>query len=382
MIPVEFPLGRFSHTEALAALPVAPCSHRKRSPRMSPISYWTRSSARVAGAVALAATVGLVAAGCSTSSTASSAGTSGKTTSITLQTSWIPEVTFGGSYMAADKGYYKQEGLKVDIAAGGPDVDPTSQVAAGKAQIGISDAEAVAQANAKGADLVIVGAAFQSTPLAILSRASDPIKNPKGMEGRTIGVPTGDAAINQSLMKVNDLDTSKVKDVPASFDVAPLVSKKIDGLYAFYTEQPISLEEKGVKPYTFLLADYGLNYYGQVYFTTKTELADHRSTVESFMTAEVKGWQAASKDQAKVVDLTVNKYGKGTGLSKANQTEQAKRQQTLLVTPVSKKNGLLSLTKAGVTRNTTTLKTLGVESDSSLFDLSVLKDVYNGKSSL
>ena len=61
---------------------------------------------------------------------------------------------------------------------------------------------------------------------------------------------------------------------------------------------------------------------------------------------------------------------------------QAKRQQTLLVTPVSKKNGLLSLTKAGVTRNIKTLKALGVKSDSSLFDLSVLKDVFKGKSSL
>ncbi|MFT4041717.1 MAG: ABC transporter substrate-binding protein, partial [Gordonia sp. (in: high G+C Gram-positive bacteria)] len=96
------------------------------------------------------------AAGCSSASGGDSASASNGLTSLTLQTSWIPLVQFGGSYVAAHEGYYKGSGVDVDILPGGPNVDASAAVASGKADIAMANADTIARANQHGADLVII----------------------------------------------------------------------------------------------------------------------------------------------------------------------------------------------------------------------------------
>lgn len=334
----------------------------------------------VAAAIAGAAALALL-AGCSTS-TASTSDDASKTQSVTFQTSWIPLVQFGGSYVAAKKGYYEKAGVDVKILPGGPETDGLALLASQKADIAVSNADVVARANEQGADLVIIGAGFQKSPLAIMSLASDPIDTPADMKGKKIGVPSGDEGTHAAFLKVNGLTDKEVTSVPVSFDVAPTTSKQVAGQYVFATEQPISAEEKGFKTHSMLLADHGLNVYAQVYVVTKSYLASHRTAVEDFMKGEIEGWQDYAEDQTEAVDLTVNEYGKDQKLSVENQTEQAKLQLPLLETDVTKAHGLFWMDSADIDANLATIKALGISADDSLFDTSVLQDVYKGKSSL
>ena len=82
---------------------------------------------------------------------------------------------------------------------------------------------------------MIIAAGFQRNPLALLSLASDPIEDPEAMYGKKIGIPAGDSAAHDALVEFNDLDASQIEQVPAGFDVAPLLSGEVDGLYVFYT---------------------------------------------------------------------------------------------------------------------------------------------------
>lgn len=43
---------------------------------------------------------------------------------VTLQLKWVTQAQFAGYYVAKDKGFYKEEGLDVDIKPGGPDIAP------------------------------------------------------------------------------------------------------------------------------------------------------------------------------------------------------------------------------------------------------------------
>ncbi len=341
----------------------------------------TTSRPRGIAAVALAASaVVALLAGCSSSSTSTDA--TAATQTVNFQTSWIPLVQFGGSYVAAKEGYYAKHGVKVNILPGGPDTDGLALLASGKADVAVSNADVVARANQQGADLVIIGAGFQKSPLAIMSLASDPIKTPADMKGKKIGVPSGDEGTHAAFLAVNGLTPSDVTAVPVSFDVTPTTSHQVDGQYVFATEQPISAEEAGHKTYSMLLADHGLNVYAQVYVVTKSYLAEHRQAVEDFMAGEIEGWQAYVKDQHEAVDLTVNDYGKDQKLSVANQTEQARLQLPLLVTDTTKAHGLFWMSDQDIADNLKTIKALGITADTSLFDTSVLQDIYQGKSSI
>ncbi len=337
---------------------------------------------RIAGIAVASIAAAALLTGCASSTPSSSTSSSRAIQTINYQTSWIPLVQFGGSYVAAKEGYYKKQGVSVNILPGGPDTDGLALLASGKADIAVSNADVVARANEQGADLVIIGAGFQKSPLAIMSLASDPIKTPDDMKGKKIGVPSGDEGTHAAFLAVNGLTDTVVTSVPVSFDVTPTTSSQVAGQYVFATEQPISAEEAGFKTHSMLLADYGLNVYAQVYVVTKSYLASHRAAVEDFMKGEIEGWQGYVKDQTEAVDLTVNDYGKDQKLSVANQTEQASLQLPLLVTDTTKAHGLFWMSDNDIAANLKTIKALGITASKGLFDSSVLKDIYQGASSI
>lgn len=339
-----------------------------------PRSLRRAAAPTIAGLAAIA-----LLAGCS--STASADDASGSQ-DVVLQTSWIPGVEFAGSYLAEANGYYEDAGLSVEILPGAADVDPTAIVAAGTADTGIGEPDNVARANANGADLVIIGATFQKNPLAILSASDNPIETPEDMYDKVIGVPAVDVPQHDALIELNDLDASRIETVPVQFDVSPLVSGDVDGMYVYYTSQPETLSEQGVEPVTMLLADYGELRYGDVYFTTRDNLENRFDMLVDFMRTQVQGWGDFVDDQSQAVDLAVNEYGKDAGLSEDQQTVTAGLQVDLIETPETAEAGLLSMSKSTIDDNIATITAMGVEDvDADLFDSSVLDAVSADKGS-
>lgn len=77
--------------------------------------------------------------GCGNSSQNDTAeGTDGKT-EVTLQLKWLPSAQFTGFFVAKDKGFYEEEGLDVNILAGGSDITPATQVVNEAAQFAIAN---------------------------------------------------------------------------------------------------------------------------------------------------------------------------------------------------------------------------------------------------
>jgi ABC-type nitrate/sulfonate/bicarbonate transport system substrate-binding protein len=296
---------------------------------------------------------------------------------IRYQTSWVPNAQFASSYVADAKGYYAAAGLAVTILPGGPDVDVPSMVASGAVDIGVVGADNVALANAQGANLVIVAAGLQSNPLAMMSLSTNPIETPADMYGKTIGVPTGDNAAHQAIVAYNKLDAAQFSTAPAGFDMTPLLSGAVDGMYGYYTEQTIAIEGAGLEPASFLLADYGLDVFAQAYFVRRDTLETRRDDIVAFLRAEARGLQYMLANVDEAVDLTVNVYAADGGLKAEETARQIALLQDLIVTDETKANGLMSISARGIERNIATLTALGVQgADASLFDTSLITEVF------
>src|SRR4051794_7532434 len=73
---------------------------------------------------------------------------------------WTPNTNHTGLYVAQEKGYFKEEGLDVEIMLPG-EAGADQLVAAGKAQFGIGAQESITAARTQDIPIVSIGAILQ-----------------------------------------------------------------------------------------------------------------------------------------------------------------------------------------------------------------------------
>jgi NitT/TauT family transport system substrate-binding protein len=119
-------------------------------------------------------------------------------------------------YWAADKGYFKAEGLDVTIDQGEGSVATVTRIMSGAYDAGFSDQNAIIQNAATRSDVpVMVYMIYSKAPFALLVKADSPIKTIAEIAGKKLGSPAGGAAIKlfPLLAKKNGLDPAKVEVV-------------------------------------------------------------------------------------------------------------------------------------------------------------------------
>lgn len=271
----------------------------------------------------------------STSTSSGSGSSAGKDLGkVSVQLDWIKNTQFAGSYIADAEGYYKKNGFSsVEILTGGPDVVVEPIVVSGKATYAYTAPEFAGDAIKEGADLMVIGALFQNNPFGIMSLAKNPIKTPKDMVGKRIGVQAVNETLWQALLRINKLTESDVKKIPAQFDPAPLVNGEADGWFSFVTNEPNVLRAEGHDVVDFSLSDFGFQSYQQIIITSGKALKESRATVLAGLKSEIMGWQRNIKEPALGVKLAVEVYGKDLKLNpKAAELENASQIERMIDT--------------------------------------------------
>ncbi len=351
--------------------------------RMDRRAFLRRSAMAGAGLGALSLGGSALLSGCGSAGTKTTS--SGTPAELTMQLSWIKNAEFSGEYIADTKGYYAAAGLKgVTFLSGGPSVAQDSVVAAGKAFVGISSPDITAPAVGKGAPLVIVAAQYQKNPFAIMSLAASPLHTPQDMIGKKIGVQSTNLSVWGSFLKANGIDASKVTVFPAQFDPTPLAQKQCDGWFSFITNEPIELGAHGVATTTFLLNDFNYPLVSESYMVNKAALSDsgQRAQLKAFLTAEIQGWHDSLKDPSMGPTLSVAKYGANLGNKVSEQTKESVAQNNLILDDRTRADGILTVTPAQIEENLSTLRLSGNQVDKSLFDTSVIDQIYAEKPAL
>ena len=89
-------------------------------------------------------------------------------TEVSIQLKWLPQAQFMGYYVALDKGYYDEVGLKVNIVSGGGDIAETTAVNNGTVDFGVTWLTNLASADAGGMDLVEIAQIYQRSGLVLV----------------------------------------------------------------------------------------------------------------------------------------------------------------------------------------------------------------------
>jgi ABC-type nitrate/sulfonate/bicarbonate transport system substrate-binding protein len=299
---------------------------------------------------------------------------------VAYQLGWIKNFQFAGDYIADSKRYYQQFGLEVDLLSGGPTVNVEPTVVSGKALVGQSMPDLLANANAKGASLRCIAACYQRNVSAIISLAKTPLKTPPEMIGKRIGIQINNLVIWHSFLKLNKIDPAGITTVPVQFDFTPLVSGEVDGFFGELIDDAVQLTAEGIDIHCMPFADFGYNMLTAIYEVAADSLVDRtkRAQLVAFMKGDLLGWRDAVKDPSLAARLTVDVYGKGNGLDYKRQEASCVVANDFIVSADTRKHGLFWMSPQNVDETITALAAAGVRAKPDMFTNEILEEASEG----
>ena len=208
---------------------------------------------------------------------------------IVFATDWLAEAEHGGYYQAVAEGTYRRYGLDVEIRAGGPQVNGLQLLAAGQIDIAMADALQVMSAIEHDVPLVAIAATFQKNPTVVIAHPG--VTRLEDLKGKPIAIG---AASNTTFwpwlrQKYHFTDDQKR---PYGFSVQPFLADRSLSQQGFVTSEPFSIEQSGVRPVVFLLADYGYPPYSETLVVTRKTLDERQDALERFIRASAEGWKS------------------------------------------------------------------------------------------
>ncbi|GGM08706.1 ABC transporter substrate-binding protein [Dactylosporangium sucinum] len=268
-----------------------------------------------------------------------------------LQLQWFFQAQFAGYIAAVDKGFYKEQGLDVQLLEGGVDIVPQTVLAQGKADYAVAWVPKALASREQGAGITDVGQIFARSGTYQVAFASSNIKSPADFKGKKVGNwGFGNEFELFAGMTKAGLDPGKdVTLVQQQFDMQALLKKEIDVAQAMsYNEYAQLLEATNpatgqlYKPEDFSIIDWktvGSSMLQDAVWANTAKLSDkaYQDQTVKFLTATIKGWAYCRDNAEECRDLVV---AKGSKLGKSHQLWQM-NEVNKLIWPSSKGIGLV-----------------------------------------
>ncbi len=255
---------------------------------------------------------GLALAACGGTASTLPKGTSGLT-KVSLVLDWYPWANHTGLYLAQSRGYFKDQGLEVDIHPPSNPDDILKVVATGTDNFGISYQTDVISARAAGVPVKSVAAIVQHPLNTVMVLKSAGITRPKDLEGKKVGVPgvPSDGPLLKTMVEADGGNIAKVEQINVGFDLIPsLIGRKVDAVIGAYEVHEAAVAElQGFPVQSLRVQDWRVpDYYELVLVTSDNMIKQNADVVRKFMVAVSKGYADAQKDQAAAIDALIAGY--------------------------------------------------------------------------
>jgi NitT/TauT family transport system substrate-binding protein len=226
---------------------------------------------------------------------------------VVLLLNWYTYSEHAPFYLGKERGYFDQEGIDLDIQEGRGSGVTVQAVAAGTATFGYADVPTMIKAASKGAPVMAVGVALQTSPMSVMGFADRNIRKPEDIKGKTVAVTPGDSMsqIWPLFLKKTNLKDSEFKTVAgdAQTKLNAVINNQADLLLGYVMDQAIKLQDGTHKPvYAIRFADYGVNMVSSGIVVQKDTLKSKPDMVKRFMRAATKSLEEASKNPEVAID--------------------------------------------------------------------------------
>src|SRR6266849_8621472 len=111
---------------------------------------------------------------------------------LTVRFTWKLKGEYAPLYVALEKGYYKAEGLDVQLSEGNGAQNVLKALAAGNEKFGYGPAVAAATAISQGLPVKVVALYQTRAPRGVIAFPETPLNQPKDLEGKRLAISVGE----------------------------------------------------------------------------------------------------------------------------------------------------------------------------------------------
>ena len=216
-------------------------------------------------------------------------------TKIKMVLNWKYQGPQAWFFVAQDRGYFKAEGLDVEIDQGEGSGAPVTKIASGAYTAGFGDLNALIDFAAKrpAEAPVAVYMIYNTPPFTIAVKKDSPIKTPKDFEGKTVGGPANDGALKlfPAFAKTAKFDASKVNitNMAPNLREQMLKSGQVDGIFGFINTIWFSAKLVGLDPEKDLrfihYSSHGMDLYSNAVLFSRAFAKENPKAVQGFVKA-------------------------------------------------------------------------------------------------
>lgn len=226
---------------------------------------------------------------------------------VRLRLNWMYYGSHAGFAFGKDKGYYKDQGIDLDIRSGNGSGSAHRLVANGDSTFSYGSCASMTNLAAKGATLVSVGVIDAMGTEAIIVRPDAGVKSVADLKGKAL-LTTANAGVNTFfplVLKNAGLVEGDVKiiNVPDGALVSSYLqgAGETAGMLGGLDDKPAEIKASGgAEPVTFPYSDFGVNQVGYCVVAHADTVKNNPDLVKRFMAATVKAYTetAANPDAA------------------------------------------------------------------------------------
>jgi NitT/TauT family transport system substrate-binding protein/putative hydroxymethylpyrimidine transport system substrate-binding protein len=236
----------------------------------------------------------------------------------TLVLDFQPNAVHSGIYAAQANGYFKDEGIDLQIQEPSSTADSAKLLETGRADFAVMDINDFGIARERGLDLIAIAAIVQRPLASVIARDPEEIRRPADLAGKTIGVtgvPSDDAVLD-TVLGSGGVDPDSVHRVTIGFNaVADLAAGKVDAATAFWNAEGVELQQEGIPIREFRVDQFGAPRYPELVVATSKEECPQMGVLTAGLD---RGYRSMSRDpQGALEDLLSSVGGLDTGSERA-----------------------------------------------------------------
>src|SRR3954469_8569143 len=217
---------------------------------------------------------------------------------VRLRLNWMYYGSHAGFALGKDKGYYKEQGINLDIRSGNGSGSAHRLVANGDSDFSYGSCASMINLAAQGAPLISVGVIDAMGTEAIIVQPDAGVKDIKDLKGKAL-LTTANAGVNTFfplVLKNGGLSEADVKitNVPDG----ALVSSYLQGaggavgILGGLDDKPAEIKANGgADPVTFPYSDFGVNQVGYCIVANTDTVKNKPDLVKRFMAATIKAYK-------------------------------------------------------------------------------------------
>ena len=227
---------------------------------------------------------------------------------INMQLGWIAGGNQIGEVVAKQLGYYATEGIDFAIQPGGPSIDGVAIVASGRWEVGqVSSSPSNMLAVSQDLPIKVFATGLQQHPYTFFSLKKNPIREPKDMVGKKIGIQSTGLVLLRALLAKNKIDEKSMTIIPIGADMTPLLTGQVDTVTGWLTNTS-ALKPLGAERVDLRLWDTGVRLYALPYYATNDMIARRPEVLARFLRATARGWAYANKNRDAATDMLIKEY--------------------------------------------------------------------------